>query len=83
MSQSCCAGKSYGAQVNWMDSTPEEIDLWRRMMESPSEWIEGVLPLRMLTTDNKAWKMSLQWEAFTIIEVQLSYFCTFHSLRFL
>uniref|UniRef100_A0A8C1TML6 Synaptotagmin-like protein 2 n=1 Tax=Cyprinus carpio TaxID=7962 RepID=A0A8C1TML6_CYPCA len=42
-------GKSYGVQVNWMDSTAEEVALWRRMMESPKEWVEGMLPLRMVT----------------------------------
>ncbi|XP_065137402.1 uncharacterized protein sytl2b [Paramisgurnus dabryanus] len=49
-------GKSYGALVSWMDSTPEEVDLWRRMMESPSEWVEDILPLRMLAPEKKAWK---------------------------
>nr|XP_055052276.1 uncharacterized protein sytl2b isoform X2 [Misgurnus anguillicaudatus] len=49
-------GKSYGALVSWMDSTPEEVDLWRRMMEAPNEWVEDILPLRMLATDKKSWK---------------------------
>ncbi|XP_024301019.2 uncharacterized protein LOC112267138 isoform X2 [Oncorhynchus tshawytscha] len=43
-------GRSYGAVVNWMDSNAEEVALWERMMTSPNEWVEDVLPLRMLTT---------------------------------
>jgi len=41
-------GKSYGADVMWNDSTTEEANLWERMMKSHSEWVEDVLPLRML-----------------------------------
>ncbi|XP_038817885.1 synaptotagmin-like protein 2 [Salvelinus namaycush] len=43
-------GRSYGALVNWMDSNADEVALWERMMTSPNEWVEDVLPLRMLTT---------------------------------
>uniref|UniRef100_A0A9J8BQZ2 Synaptotagmin-like protein 2 n=1 Tax=Cyprinus carpio carpio TaxID=630221 RepID=A0A9J8BQZ2_CYPCA len=49
-------GKSYGVQVDWMDSTAEEVTLWRRMMESPNEWVEGMLPLRMVTAAKNTWK---------------------------
>ncbi|XP_067103050.1 uncharacterized protein sytl2b isoform X2 [Osmerus mordax] len=49
-------GRSYGAVVDWMDSTPSEVALWERMMESPNEWVEGVLALRMLTTAKTALK---------------------------
>lgn len=45
---SVCAGKSYGAEVGWMDSTTAEARLWERMMQSHSEWVEDVIPLRML-----------------------------------
>lgn len=40
--------KSYGVEVNWMDSTTNEANLWQRMLESNGEWVEDVLPLRML-----------------------------------
>lgn len=43
-----CKGKSYGSEVYWMDSTADEATLWNRMMISPGEWVEDVLPLRML-----------------------------------
>ncbi|CAB1417616.1 unnamed protein product, partial [Pleuronectes platessa] len=42
------SGKSYGAAVDWMDSTPYEAALWERMMASPDEWVEDILPLRMI-----------------------------------
>lgn len=45
-------GKSYGADVMWMDSTTEETNIWERMMQSHSEWVEDVLPLRMLVMAN-------------------------------
>lgn len=45
---SSCAGKSYGVDVVWMDSTAEEAHLWQRMLCSDGEWVEDVLPLRML-----------------------------------
>ncbi|XP_071759014.2 synaptotagmin-like protein 2 isoform X4 [Centroberyx gerrardi] len=41
-------GKSYGAEVVWMDSTTDEANLWERMMQSQGEWVEDVLPLRFL-----------------------------------
>nr|XP_046267120.1 synaptotagmin-like protein 2 isoform X2 [Scatophagus argus] len=41
-------GKSYGADVLWMDSTTAEANLWQRMLQSDGEWVENVLPLRML-----------------------------------
>ncbi|KAG9351533.1 hypothetical protein JZ751_022784 [Albula glossodonta] len=41
-------GKSYGAVVDWMDSNSDEAMLWERMMDSHNEWVEDVLPLRML-----------------------------------
>lgn len=56
MQVNLCTGKSYGVQVDWMDSTAEEVALWRRMMESPNEWVEGMLPLRMVTAAKNTWK---------------------------
>ncbi|KAK2495527.1 hypothetical protein MC885_001048 [Smutsia gigantea] len=41
-------GKSYGTEVDWMDSTSEEVALWEKMVNSPNTWIEAILPLRML-----------------------------------
>ncbi|XP_006267567.1 synaptotagmin-like protein 2 isoform X2 [Alligator mississippiensis] len=41
-------GKSYGTEVDWMDSTLDEAALWDRMMKSPNTWVEDTLPLRML-----------------------------------
>ncbi|XP_034539608.1 synaptotagmin-like protein 2 [Notolabrus celidotus] len=41
-------GKSYGVDVVWMDSTPDEAHLWQRMLQSEGEWVEDILPLRML-----------------------------------
>ncbi|XP_067350147.1 synaptotagmin-like protein 2 isoform X12 [Channa argus] len=41
-------GKSFGTEVVWMDSTTEEANLWDRMLKSDGEWVEDVLPLRML-----------------------------------
>ncbi|XP_019380162.1 PREDICTED: synaptotagmin-like protein 2 isoform X5 [Gavialis gangeticus] len=41
-------GKSYGTEVDWMDSTLDETALWERMMKSPNTWVEDTLPLRML-----------------------------------
>ncbi|XP_051535858.1 synaptotagmin-like protein 2 isoform X2 [Myxocyprinus asiaticus] len=49
-------GRSYGVQVEWMDSTAEEVALWKRMMESPNVWVEGMLPLRLVTTTKNTWK---------------------------
>ncbi|ELK02079.1 Synaptotagmin-like protein 1 [Pteropus alecto] len=39
-------GSSYGLQVPWMDSTPEEKHLWQTLLERPCEWVDGLLPLR-------------------------------------
>ncbi|XP_008151856.2 synaptotagmin-like protein 2 isoform X6 [Eptesicus fuscus] len=41
-------GKSYDTEVDWMDSTSEEVALWEKMVNSPNTWIEATLPLRML-----------------------------------
>ncbi|KAL7847652.1 hypothetical protein AOLI_G00223700 [Acnodon oligacanthus] len=41
-------GKSYGSGVDWMDSNSAEAGLWKRMTESQNEWVEDVVPLRML-----------------------------------
>ncbi|XP_028626402.1 synaptotagmin-like protein 2 isoform X2 [Grammomys surdaster] len=41
-------GKSYGTEVDWMDSTSEEVALWEKMVNAPNTWVEAVLPLRML-----------------------------------
>ncbi|XP_041850021.1 synaptotagmin-like protein 2 isoform X2 [Melanotaenia boesemani] len=49
-------GRSYGALVDWMDSGPYEVALWERMMASPNEWVEDVLPLRMLNSAKAAFK---------------------------
>lgn len=42
------AGKSYGTEVDWMDSTSEEVAFWEKMANSPNTWVEATLPLRML-----------------------------------
>ncbi|KAM9812134.1 synaptotagmin-like protein 2 isoform X2 [Syngnathus typhle] len=49
-------GRSYGSAVDWMDSTPGEVALWERMLASPNEWAEGVLPLRVLSSAKTAFK---------------------------
>ncbi|KAM6933302.1 uncharacterized protein sytl2b [Xenentodon cancila] len=49
-------GRSYGALVDWMDSGPYEVALWKRMMASQNEWVEDVLPLRMLNSAKSAFK---------------------------
>ncbi|KAG8001905.1 Synaptotagmin-like protein 2 [Nibea albiflora] len=49
-------GRSYGAAVDWMDSTPYEVALWDRMKAAPNEWVEDVLPLRMLNSAKTAFK---------------------------
>ncbi|RVE64977.1 hypothetical protein OJAV_G00131110 [Oryzias javanicus] len=49
-------GRSYGTLVDWMDSGCYEVALWERMMASPNEWVEGVLPLRMLNSAKTAFK---------------------------
>ncbi|TSQ46609.1 Synaptotagmin-like protein 2 [Bagarius yarrelli] len=50
------SGQSYGTDVDWMDSDAKEVDLWQRMMDSPNEWVEDVLPLRVLTSAKNTWK---------------------------
>uniref|UniRef100_A0A3Q3WLB3 C2 domain-containing protein n=1 Tax=Mola mola TaxID=94237 RepID=A0A3Q3WLB3_MOLML len=47
---------SYGSLVDWMDSTPAEVALWERMKSNPNEWVEAVLPLRMLNSAKTASK---------------------------
>ncbi|KAM3616755.1 uncharacterized protein V6R79_022718 [Siganus canaliculatus] len=49
-------GRSYGSVADWMDSTPYEVALWERMKASPNEWVEDVLPLRMLNSSKSAFK---------------------------
>ncbi|XP_029302229.1 synaptotagmin-like protein 2 isoform X1 [Cottoperca gobio] len=49
-------GRSYGALVDWMDSTPFEAALWERMMATPNEWVEDVLPLRVLNSAKTGFK---------------------------
>ncbi|KAM9733946.1 uncharacterized protein sytl2b isoform 2-T2 [Menidia menidia] len=49
-------GTSYGALVDWMDSGPYEVALWERMIASQNEWVEDVLPLRMLNSAKTALK---------------------------
>ncbi|XP_073771046.1 synaptotagmin-like protein 2 isoform X25 [Danio rerio] len=41
-------GKSYGSEVNWMDSNVAEAALWERMVQTQNEWVEDTLPLRMM-----------------------------------
>lgn len=53
---SLSVGRSYGAVVDWMDSSPYEVALWERMMATPNEWVEAVLPLRMLNSAKTAFK---------------------------
>ncbi|XP_037313019.2 synaptotagmin-like protein 2 isoform X2 [Pungitius pungitius] len=49
-------GRSYGALVDWMDSTPYEASMWERMMASPTEWVEDMLPLRVLSSAKTGFK---------------------------
>eukprot|EP00066_Takifugu_rubripes_P017549 XP_011606815.1 PREDICTED: synaptotagmin-like protein 2 [Takifugu rubripes] len=49
-------GTSYGALVDWMDSTPSEVALWERMKSTPNEWVEDVLPLRILNPARATFK---------------------------
>lgn len=39
-----------------MDSTPYEAALWERMRTTPNEWVEDVLPLRVLNSAKTAFK---------------------------
>ncbi|KAM4544949.1 synaptotagmin-like protein 2 isoform 3-T3 [Odontesthes bonariensis] len=43
-------GRSYGVEVVWMDSTTDEANLWQRMLQCDGDWVEDILPLRMLVT---------------------------------
>ncbi|XP_061916202.1 synaptotagmin-like protein 2 [Entelurus aequoreus] len=49
-------GQSYGSAVNWMDSNPLEVALWGRMVARPNEWVEDVLPFRMLNSAKTAFR---------------------------
>lgn len=49
-------GTSYGTLVEWMDSTPAEVALWERMKSKPNQWVEDVLPLRMLNPAKASFK---------------------------
>ncbi|XP_053329734.1 synaptotagmin-like protein 4 [Spea bombifrons] len=39
-------GLCNGEPVDWMDSTGEELNLWKTMRQYPGSWAEGTLPLR-------------------------------------
>ncbi|XP_028674515.1 synaptotagmin-like protein 1 [Erpetoichthys calabaricus] len=39
-------GVSYGQPVTWMDSTEEETDVWKAVIEKPNTWVDALLPLR-------------------------------------
>ncbi|KAG8448376.1 hypothetical protein GDO86_015459 [Hymenochirus boettgeri] len=39
-------GMSNGENVDWMDSTGEELSLWQKMRQYPGSWAEGTLQLR-------------------------------------
>lgn len=56
MSWCFCIGTSYGALVDWMDSTPAEVAFWERMKSTPNKWVEDVLPLRMLNPAKATFK---------------------------
>ncbi|XP_072451059.1 synaptotagmin-like protein 4 [Chiloscyllium punctatum] len=45
-------GISNGQHVDWMDSTGEESNIWRRMTQYPGSWVEGTLLLRPHMTGN-------------------------------
>ncbi|KAK9521010.1 hypothetical protein VZT92_020855 [Zoarces viviparus] len=49
-------GRSYGALVDWMDSTPHEAALWERMIANPNDWVEDELPLRVLNSAKTGFK---------------------------
>ncbi|XP_074498432.1 uncharacterized protein sytl2b isoform X1 [Sebastes fasciatus] len=49
-------GRSYGALVDWMDSTPYEAALWERMIATPNEWVEDILQLRVLNSAKTSFK---------------------------
>ncbi|KAF2895983.1 hypothetical protein ILUMI_10192 [Ignelater luminosus] len=39
-------GKYNGKSVDWMDSSGEEISMWKSMLERPNFWVEGCFSLR-------------------------------------
>ncbi|KAA0710965.1 Synaptotagmin-like protein 2 [Triplophysa tibetana] len=43
-------GQSYGKKVEWMDSTNEEVEIWKRMLANPNSWVDGDVPLRSSMT---------------------------------
>ncbi|XP_056624713.1 synaptotagmin-like protein 1 isoform X2 [Triplophysa dalaica] len=43
-------GQSYGKKVEWMDSTNEEVQIWKRMLANPNSWVDGDVPLRSSMT---------------------------------
>ena len=49
-------GTSYGSLVDWMDSNPAEVAFWEQIKSNPNEWVEAVLPLRMLNSAKTASK---------------------------
>uniref|UniRef100_A0A8C6M0W3 Synaptotagmin-like 2a n=1 Tax=Nothobranchius furzeri TaxID=105023 RepID=A0A8C6M0W3_NOTFU len=51
-------GRSYGVEVAWMDSAANEVTLWHQMLRSNGEWVEDVLPLRMLVMAKRMSKSS-------------------------
>lgn len=50
---SSASGKSYGNQVDWMDSVNQEVEIWERMLSEPNNWVEAELPLRSSMTPRK------------------------------
>ena len=40
------SGLSFGKEVDWMDSTADEIRAWENMLLNPGEWMETTLTLR-------------------------------------
>ncbi|CAI9597562.1 unnamed protein product [Staurois parvus] len=42
-----------GQPVDWMDSTGEELSLWKKMGQYPGSWAEGTLQLRPSMTRSK------------------------------
>lgn len=39
-------GVSYGQTVHWMDSTEEEISVWKTIIQNPNNWVDVALPAR-------------------------------------
>ncbi|TSK31387.1 Synaptotagmin-like protein 1 [Bagarius yarrelli] len=40
------SGLSYGQKVHWMDSTEEEISVWKTVIQNPNSWVDVTLPVR-------------------------------------